>query len=107
MIGIVLLFLITLVVCLLTFLVLFPVISLITTHFVNAGSMIANMTAGITTNQTLINTSRQLVSSLEFQATAFMWLAQYGWLITAIALFFGVFMITRAWIEFQRGGRIV
>lgn len=91
---------------LLLWFVILPAISLITTQLSGVARNISGMIKTQTSDQNLTAAVDSFIQGLDFQANAFMWLAQYGWIVITLAFFLGVFMMVRRWVEFERGGRI-
>lgn len=87
--------------------VILPTVSLLTTWLSGVAKDISVMIKTQTSDQNLTAATDSFVQGLDFQATAFMWLAQYGWIIITLAFFLGIFMMIRRWVEFERGGRMV
>lgn len=102
MIGIVLTGLLLLAMGIVLWIVVFPLISYFSLTVKDAVKPVAEEVIANTNNTELVNATTQFVESLDFQAQAFMFLAQYGWIFVTISFILGVFMATRVWIERQR-----
>lgn len=107
MIGVVFVFAFILLLGIVAFMVLSPALSMFSSEARNAMEPIAQEVMANTNNSDLINATQSFLDSLDFQAQVFMWLAQYGWIIVIFAVFFGVFMAVRVWIEYQKTRRLI
>lgn len=107
MIGIVLMALVLIAGGIIAWFIFLPLISLISTQMAGISRDIGAMIKEKTNDTNITSAVDSFTQGLDFQATAFLWLAQYGWIVISIAFFLGVFMAVRRWIEFERGGRVL